>query len=40
VVAGLVERCLDAERQLSANAAIPLCLESLFEDLGRGIRGG
>jgi hypothetical protein len=40
VVAGLLERCLDAERQLAGNATIPLCLESLFDDLGRGIRGG
>jgi DNA polymerase-3 subunit delta' len=40
MVAGLIERCLNAERQLAGNAAIPLCLESLFDDLGRGIRGG
>ncbi len=37
-VAELVERCLAAERQLEANAAIPMCMESLFDDLGRLIR--
>jgi len=36
----LVERCLTAEGQLEANAAIPLCLETLFDDLGRMMRGG
>jgi DNA polymerase-3 subunit delta' len=40
LVAGLIERCLRAEEQLAGNAAIPLCLESLFDDLGREIRGG
>jgi len=39
LVAGLIERCLRAEGQLAGNAAIPLCLESLFDDLGREIRG-
>ena len=34
----LVERCLAAEGQLEANAAIPLCLETLFDDLGRVLR--
>ena len=36
----LVERCLTAEGQLEANAAIPLCLATLFDDLGRILRGG
>lgn len=35
----LVERSLAAELQLDANAAIPLCLETLFDDLGRMMRG-
>jgi len=39
-VAGLVERCLAAETHVDANAAIPLCLEALFDDLGRLMRGG
>ena len=34
----LVERCLAAEGQLEANAAIPLCIETLFDDLGRMMR--
>ncbi|HEY2249578.1 MAG TPA: DNA polymerase III subunit delta' [Planctomycetaceae bacterium] len=34
-VVELVERCLAAEWQLEANAAIPLCMEALFDDLGR-----
>ena len=38
-VADLVERCLAAEAHLDANAAIPLCLEALFDDLGRLMRG-
>lgn len=38
-VVELVERCLAAEWQLEANAAIPLCMESLFDDLGRLMRG-
>ena len=37
-VVELVERCLAAEGQLEANAAIPLCLEALFDDLGRMLR--
>jgi DNA polymerase-3 subunit delta' len=36
----LVERSLAAEGQLAANAAIPLCIETLFDDLGRSLRGG
>lgn len=39
-VAELIERCLAAEGQLEANAAIPLCLDSLFDDLGRTMRRG
>lgn len=38
-VADLVERCLAAEAHLDANTAIPLCLEALFDDLGRLMRG-
>ena len=34
----VVERCLAAEGQLSSNVAIPLCLEALFDDLGRTMR--
>lgn len=37
-VVELVERCLVAEGQLEANAAIPLCMEALFDDLGRLLR--
>jgi len=37
-VVELVERCLSAEGQLEANAAIPLCMEALFDDLGRLMR--
>lgn len=33
-----VDRALAAERQLERNLSIPLCLESLFEDLGRILR--
>ena len=36
----LVERCLTADMQLDANATVPLCLEALFDDLGRTMRGG
>lgn len=35
----LVERCLAADRQLDANATVALCLEALFDDLGRTMRG-
>jgi DNA polymerase III subunit delta' len=31
----LLERCFRASDQLNSNATIPLCLEALFEDLGR-----
>ncbi len=34
----LVERCLAAEAHLDANAPIPLCVETLFDDLGRLLR--
>lgn len=35
MTADLLERCYLAESQLESNVAIPLCLENLFEDLGR-----
>ncbi len=38
-VVDLVERCLAAEIHIDSNAPLPLCLEALFDDLGRGIRG-
>ena len=34
----LVERCLAAEQQIDANVSIPLCLEALFDDLGKLLR--
>jgi DNA polymerase-3 subunit delta' len=34
----LVERCLAAERHIAANAPIPLCLETFFDDLGKTMR--
>lgn len=37
-VSALLERCLAADRQLDRNATIPLCLEALFDDLGRRLR--
>jgi DNA polymerase-3 subunit delta' len=37
-VGDLLERCLIADRQLGGNCTIPLCLETLFDDLGRLIR--
>jgi DNA polymerase III subunit delta' len=37
-VGELLERCLAADRQLDRNATIPLCLETLFDDLGRLLR--
>ena len=39
-VIDLVERCLAAEQQIDANVSIPLCLEALFDDLGRMLRAG
>jgi DNA polymerase-3 subunit delta' len=38
VLADLVDRCLDVEWQLEANAAIPLLIDSFFDDLGRILR--
>ena len=35
----LIERCLAADRHIDANAPIPLCLEALFDDLGKLMRG-
>jgi DNA polymerase-3 subunit delta' len=35
----LIERCLAADQHIDANAPIPLCLEALFDDLGRVMRG-
>jgi DNA polymerase-3 subunit delta' len=37
-VAELVERCLAADYQLEANATVALCLEALFDDVGRTFR--
>ncbi|MBI3862900.1 MAG: DNA polymerase III subunit delta' [Planctomycetia bacterium] len=37
-LADLVERSLAAEGQLAANTAIPLCLESFFDDVGKALR--
>lgn len=37
-LADLVERSLTAEGQLAANAAIPLCLETFFDDVGKTLR--
>ncbi|MGE5191651.1 MAG: DNA polymerase III subunit delta' [Deltaproteobacteria bacterium] len=34
----LIERCLAAEQHIDSNVAIPLCLEALFDDLGRLLR--
>jgi len=38
-ITDLIERCLAADFQIDSNVAIPLCLEALFDDLGRGMRG-
>jgi DNA polymerase-3 subunit delta' len=35
----LIERCLAADHHIDSNASIPLCLEALFDDLGRLMRG-
>ncbi|MFM8583585.1 MAG: hypothetical protein ACKOFW_19145, partial [Planctomycetaceae bacterium] len=35
LVVELLERCLIADRQLEGNASLAMCLESLFQDLGR-----
>ncbi|MFN0052833.1 MAG: ATP-binding protein [Planctomycetales bacterium] len=35
LTAALIDRCVAADRQLDSNVTIPLCLESLFDDLGR-----
>src|SRR5262245_4454185 len=35
----LIERCLAADQHIDSNAPIPLCLEALFDDLGRVMRG-
>jgi len=35
LVMELLERCVQADRQLESNASLAMCLESLFEDLGR-----
>lgn len=37
-VLDLLDRCIAADRQLESNAAIPLCLETLFDDLGKLLR--
>lgn len=38
-VLDMLDRCVLADRQLESNAAIPLCLETLFDDLGKILRG-
>jgi DNA polymerase-3 subunit delta' len=38
-VGELLERCVVSDRQLDRNVTIPLCLETLFDDLGRLLRG-
>ena len=35
VVVELLDRCIEADRQIDGNAAVSLCLETLFDDLGR-----
>jgi hypothetical protein len=37
-VGDLLDRCIAADRQLDSNVTIPLCLEVLFDDLGRLLR--
>lgn len=36
-ITGMIERCLQAEQQLSRAMPVPLCLEGLFDDLGRNL---
>lgn len=38
LVVELLERCLIADRQLEGNASLAMCLETLFQDLGRMLR--
>jgi DNA polymerase-3 subunit delta' len=38
-LARAIERCVDAEEQIDANASIPLCLESLAADLAATLNG-
>jgi len=40
LVLDLLDRCVIADRQLESNVAIPLCLETLFDDLGKVMRKG
>jgi DNA polymerase-3 subunit delta' len=37
-VGDMLERCVVADRHLDSNVAVPLCLETLFDDLGRLLR--
>jgi DNA polymerase III subunit delta' len=37
-VGDLLERCIVADRQLESNAVVPLCLETLFNDLAEPMR--
>jgi DNA polymerase-3 subunit delta' len=37
-LADAVDRCVTAQLQLGGNITIPLCLENLFDDLGKGLR--
>jgi DNA polymerase-3 subunit delta' len=38
-LAALMDRCVDARQHLEQMMPVPLCLESLFDDLGRLLRG-
>lgn len=38
-LAALMDRCVDAEQHLDQMMPVPLCLEGLFDDLGRLLRG-
>lgn len=35
LISELLERCLEADRQIAGNASVSLCLETLFDELGR-----
>ena len=38
-IAGVLDRCLEAETQLQQSMPVPLCLEALLYDVGRILRG-
>jgi DNA polymerase III subunit delta' len=40
LLARLMDRCVDAEQHLEQMMPVPLCLDGLFDDLGRLLRGG